>query len=295
MGARVHPAARGWRVAALRGRGARADCSCRRERGRVVATLFQRPPAGRCVTRLRRVRYEGGPRPALARAVCDGVKTLEMIVRCDALLFDLDGVLVDSAACVEETWRQWAESHGLDPIAVMAEAHGRRSIDTIRRIAPNLDAEQEAADLAAREATTTEGVYEVAGARHLLERLPPRRWAIVTSGVRAVASLRIAHTRLPVPAVLVCADEISRGKPDPEGYLTAALRLGVEPADCIVVEDAPAGLEAARAAGMRSIGIAGAYPPEALHAATVRVSTLEGLEVMSAADARSIELRLPPT
>lgn len=216
-----------------------------------------------------------------------------MILRCGALLFDLDGVLVDSAACVEATWRHWAESNDLDPIAVMAEAHGRRSVDTIRRLAPHLAAEQEAAALAAHEATTTEGVYEVPGARHLLEQLPPRHWAIVTSGVRAVASLRIAHTRLPIPTVLVCADEIAQGKPHPEGYLTAARRLGVQPADCVVVEDAPAGLEAARSAGMRSIGIAGTYPPDALRAATVCVSTLDALEVTSAPNAASIELRLP--
>ena len=218
---------------------------------------------------------------------------MEMILRCNALLFDLDGVLVDSAACVTATWHRWAESHGLDPIAVMAEAHGRRSVDMIRRLAPHLDAEQEAAALAAHEATTTEGVYEVPGARHLLEQLPPRRWAIVTSGVRAVASNRIAHTRLPHPTVLVCADEIAQGKPDPEGYLTAARRLGVEPANCVVVEDAPAGLEAARAAGMRSIGIAGTYPLDALRGATVCVNTMEALEVISAPDATPIELRLP--
>lgn len=122
-----------------------------------------------------------------------------MILRCEAVLFDLDGVLVDSTACVEETWRRWAADHGLDPAAVIAEAHGRRSIDTIRRVAPQLAAEQEVAALAARESTTTEGVYEVPGAHSLLERLPAERWAIVTSGIRSVASLRIAHTRLPFP------------------------------------------------------------------------------------------------
>src|SRR5690349_13284782 len=172
-------------------------------------------------------------------------------IRCDALLFDLDGVLVDSTACVEATWRRWAASHNLDPDALLAGAHGRRSVDTIRQIAPHLAAEVEAAALAAHESTTTEGVYEVSGARALLERLPPHRWAVVTSGVRSVASLRISHTRLPAPPVLVCADEISRGKPHPEGYLTAARRLGIEPTGCVVVEDAPAGLEAARTAGMR--------------------------------------------
>ena len=216
----------------------------------------------------------------------------ELVLRCNALLFDLDGVLVDSAACVEATWRRWAATHNLDPTIVIGEAHGRRSIDTIRRVAPDLAAENEAAALAASESTTTEGVYEVPGARSLLEQLSPRHWAIVTSGIRSVASLRIAHTHLPIPAVLVCSDEISRGKPDPEGYLTAARHLGVEPAECVVVEDAPPGLEAARAAGMRSIGVATTYAPAALHAATVCVASLDALEIISAPHALPIELRV---
>jgi sugar-phosphatase len=218
-----------------------------------------------------------------------------VILRCEALLFDLDGVLVDSAACVEATWRRWALTHGLDPVAVIAEAHGRRTIDTVRRVAPHLAAEEEVAALAVSEATAAEGVYEVPGARPLLERLPPRYWAIVTSGIRSVASFRIAHTHLPMPAVLVCADEIGRGKPDPEGYLTAAERLGIEPANCVVIEDAPTGLEAAKAAGMRSIGIASTYAPDALHAASCCIATLDRLEVTSAPGAVPMELRLAPT
>ena len=217
-----------------------------------------------------------------------------MILDCGALLFDLDGVLVDSAACVEGTWRRWAALHGLDPVAVIAAAHGRRTIDTIRHVAPQLAAEDEVAALAASESTTTEGVYEVAGARALLETLPAHHWAIVTSGIRPVASFRIAHTRLPMPQVLVCADEVSRGKPDPEGYLTAARRLGVAPVDCVVVEDAPAGLDAARAAGMRSIGIASTYALDDLQAATFRIPSLDMLEVSATMQEAPIALRFGP-
>lgn len=122
-----------------------------------------------------------------------------MIVRRDALLFDLDGVLVDSAACVEATWRRWALAHDLDPAAVIAEAHGRRTIDTVRRVAPHLAAEEELAAVAGSEAEMAEGVSEVPGARALLEKLPTSHWAIVTSGIRSVASFRIAHTHLPMP------------------------------------------------------------------------------------------------
>jgi len=192
------------------------------------------------------------------------------------ILFDLDGVLVDSTECVERSWRTWAVRRGLDPERVMQVAHGRRTIETVALVAPHLSLADEVAALEGVEAQTTEGVYEIPGARELLERLPGDAWAIVTSGVRAVATLRIRHTGLPMPRVLVCADEINRGKPDPEGYLSAAARLGRAPADCVVIEDTPPGLEAARAAGMRSIGVAGTYPASALIADLV-VPSLTGL------------------
>ena len=194
-----------------------------------------------------------------------------------AILFDLDGVLVDSTECVERSWRNWAARHGLDPDRVLEVAHGRRTMETIPLVAPHLVVADEVAFLEGAESHTTEGVYEVPGARGLLERLPVDAWAIVTSGVRSVATLRIRHTHLPMPRVLVCADEISRGKPDPEGYLTAAQRLGKLAAECVVIEDTPAGLEAARAAGMQSIGIAGTYPAPALTMADLVVSSLSAL------------------
>jgi len=206
-----------------------------------------------------------------------------------AILFDLDGVLVDSTACVERTWRNWAARHDLDPDSVMAVAHGRRTVETVSLVAPHLVVAHEVAALEGAESNTTEGIHEVPGARELLERLPDGAWAIVTSGTRPVATLRIRHTGLPMPRVLVCADEIDRGKPDPEGYLTAAARLGRAPADCVVIEDTPPGLEAARAAGMRSIGIAGTYPASALTIADLVVPSLTALptELLDAVTSRA--------
>jgi sugar-phosphatase len=201
------------------------------------------------------------------------------ILHCDAILFDLDGVLVDSRECVERTWRQWAAERGLDPELVLREAHGRRTFETIARVAPQLDAAVEGARIAASESGETRGIYEIAGARELLASLPARSWAIVTSGIRAVAETRIRHMRLPTPPVLVPADEITHGKPHPEGYLTAARRLVIEPARCVVIEDAPPGIEAARAAGMRAIGVLGTYPPDALAAADVVVPSVAALQV----------------
>jgi sugar-phosphatase len=210
--------------------------------------------------------------------------------RCKAILFDLDGVLVDSAECVERTWRRWATDHHLNPESVIALAHGRRAIETVRLVAPQLVAEVELASLAASEATTTEGVYEIMGARELLELLPAGRWAIVTSGIRAVAEFRLRYTRLPLPSVMICADEIARGKPDPEGYLNAAAALGKSSADCLVIEDTPAGIESARAAGMRVIAITSTYPREQLGAANAVVESLADLSVVRDGDEIRIDI-----
>jgi sugar-phosphatase len=210
--------------------------------------------------------------------------------RCNAILFDLDGVLVNSAECVERAWRGWATRHQLDPETVIAAAHGRRTIETVRMVAPELSADEEVASLEANEAMTSEGIYEIPGARELLERLPPRSWAIVTSGIRPVAELRLDLMRLPSPSVMICADEILRGKPDPEGYLKAAAGLGCSAADCVVIEDAPAGIDAARAAKMRVIAIAATYPAERLTAADAVVERLTDLKVVREGDEIQIDI-----
>ena len=210
-----------------------------------------------------------------------------MIFKCKAILFDLDGVLVDSAECVEGTWRRWAEANGLDQNQVIKHGHGRRTIETVRPVAPHLAAEDEVASLEAIESTQTTGIYQIPGAPELLTSLPGQ-WAIVTSGIRSVATLRIRHTGLPFPPVMVCADEITKGKPNPEGYLTAANRLGVNPSDCVVVEDAPPGIEAARRAGMRSIAVLGTFPSSALSQADTVVETVASLTVHLRDDAMEI-------
>jgi sugar-phosphatase len=174
---------------------------------------------------------------------------------CDAILFDLDGVLVDSAACVERHWGQWAVKHGLDVERVLRLAHGRRTVEAIAMVAPHLHAESEAAELTHNEESDTSGVFEVHGARELLESLRSEAWAVATSGSTQTALTRILHTGLPVPRVLISADDVSRGKPHPEPYLCAADRIEVSAARCVVVEDTPAGVAAAQAADMRVIAI----------------------------------------
>lgn len=200
-------------------------------------------------------------------------------LECNAILFDLDGVLVDSTKCVEDTWHTWANRNGLDPLVVIRTAHGRRAIEAIRIMAPQLDAEEEAATLAAHESSATEGVFEVTGARALLNKLPPTAWALVTSAVRAVANHRMRLAQLPTPCVMVCADDVEHGKPNPEGYLAAATHLGYAAEDCIVVEDAPAGLTAANSAGMRAIAVTTTHSRHALSSAALIVPVLADLDV----------------
>jgi sugar-phosphatase len=198
---------------------------------------------------------------------------------CEAILFDLDGVLVDSTRCIERTWTAWAHRLGLDPSAVTKVAHGRRAVETVRLMAPQLNAEREAARLAVHEASAVEGVFEISGARELLHGLPPSRWGIVTSAVRDVAKHRLALVRLPIPRVIICADDVANGKPHAEGFLAAAKMLGYAPASCVVIEDAPAGLAAARSAGMRAVAISATLSEHEMCDAMMVVPELAALAV----------------
>ena len=198
---------------------------------------------------------------------------------CKAILFDLDGVLVNSAECVERTWREWSARHRLNAEEVIGIAHGRRTVETVRALAPHLDAQEEVAQLEAKEALTTEGIYEIEGARELITQLPLGKWAIVTSGTRTIAEFRLKHVGIPIPPVMVCADEISHGKPHPEGYLTAAEGLAIPASNCIVIEDTPPGIEAAHNAHMRAIAVATTYSRDHLADADLIVERLTDLRI----------------
>ena len=174
---------------------------------------------------------------------------------CRGILFDLDGVLVDSAPYIEQQWRSWALAKGLSPEPFLRVCHGRRALETIRLAAPDLDAEAEIAAFKPEDASGMAGLVPVNGAARLLQLLPSNSWAVATSGPRATAMQRLKAAGLPVPATFICAEDVLRGKPDPDVYLAAAAGVGVVPSDCLVIEDAPAGIEAARRAGMRVIGL----------------------------------------
>ncbi|WP_428966533.1 HAD-IA family hydrolase [Micromonospora fluostatini] len=187
-------------------------------------------------------------------------------IHCDALLFDMDGTLVDSRECVERKWRAWCARHGLDAEALLRRSHGRQLADTVRLAAPHLDLDREVTDLVRWEERDTTGLVPVPGAVDLLAALPADRWAVVTSAWRRLAEIRLGHVGLPVPACLVTADDVGRGKPAPDGYLAAAARLGHPPGRCVVLEDSRVGVRAGRAAGMWVIGVATTVAPSRLDA-----------------------------
>lgn len=202
-----------------------------------------------------------------------------MLLTCSALIFDLDGVLVDSDPIAERHWRRWAEKRGIPFERIASMYHGRPTVETIRTVAPHLDAEAEARVKEKAEAEDTDGLTAFDGVRSLLRSLPAKRWAIATSGTRRTAEKRIAYTELPMPDVLVTADDVEHGKPAPDAYLLAADGLGIDPADCVVLEDAPAGVQAARAAGARVIAVASTNPADALQDADHVVNDVARVEV----------------
>ena len=213
------------------------------------------------------------------------------LIAC-AILFDLDGVLADSTPSVTRAWSAWARRVGLEPERLLPLVHGRRAIDTIRAVRPELDAESELATLVADETTDNADVVEIPGARALVSALPADRWAIVTSGLRPVATARLVAAGVPLPRLMVTAESISRGKPDPEAYLKGAAELGVAPADCLVVEDAPAGAAAARAAGMQLLGLATTHTAAELEPADLIVPDLTHIAVRLVGDKLEISRRL---
>jgi sugar-phosphatase len=199
-----------------------------------------------------------------------------------ALLCDLDGTLVDSREDVDAAWREFAARHGLDLGGVMAATFAGPSRDVVATVAPWLDAEAEAALVERRQVEAAGRTRAIEGAAELVRAWPRERLAIVTSGGRELALARLAGAGLPAPAVLVSADEVRRGKPDPEGYLRAAALLGADPRRCLAIEDAPAGIAAARAAGARTVGLATTHAPQELAEADEVVASLADLALAPA-------------
>src|SRR3989442_10117337 len=182
------------------------------------------------------------------------------IFHCSAILFDLDGVLVDSTRSVSRLWRRWATENSIDPEKVLAIAHGVRPVEVVQRLAPHLDVEAEVRRIELRESEDTDSVAVMPGAADLIRSIPDGRWCVVTSGTHLLAAARLRLAGLPTPRVLVTADEVSNGKPHPEPYLKGAQLLGFDPVDCLVMGDAPAGSQSSHAGGMKGIRVASNLP-----------------------------------
>ena len=183
-----------------------------------------------------------------------------MTIRCRAVLLDMDGTLVDSTKAVVAQWARWAERHGIPLAEVLAISHGVPALDTMRKLAPQAATQEELDRFMQEEESHEGGAVAVQGALAFVKQLPPERWAVVTSAPRSLALMRVVAAGFPAPRVLISPEDVERGKPHPEPYLAAAERLRVVPAECFVVEDAPAGIASAHAAGMQVAAITTTYP-----------------------------------
>jgi len=199
--------------------------------------------------------------------------------RCAAILFDLDGVLVDSTRSVDRQWRIWARERGISEEKAVAIAHGVRAVEVIRAIAPHLDADAEVEKLESLEAADHEGVAVMPGASDLVRSIPDGRWGVVTSGRRHLATARLQLAGIRIPQVMVTAQDVLNGKPHPEPYLKGAELLGAKPSECLVIEDAPAGIRSAHAGGMKVIALTSTYRASALAEADAVVRKFYQIEI----------------
>ena len=202
----------------------------------------------------------------------------------------MDGILISSIGSVERSWTKWALLRGVDPALARETAHGRRAVETIAKLRPDLDSEAELTVIEDLEVADNEGLTILPGVLDLLAALPADRWTVVTSATERLARVRLAVAGIPVPEKLVTADKVRRGKPDPEPFLAGAALLGVAPPECVVFEDSPSGVVAGRAAGCTVVATTFSHSAEALEAANYLVRDLTEIRIESANDEITIQL-----
>ena len=215
-----------------------------------------------------------------------------VVVETKGILFDMDGVLISSIGSVVRCWQRWAKLYDIPNADTYEVPHGMRAIEIVRSLRPDIDAEEGLRVIEDMEMEDTADLKVLPGVKELMESLPLDRWAIVTSATTRLLLGRLEAAGLPVPARLISADMVERGKPDPEPYRKGAALLGFRPEECIVVEDAPSGVGAGVAAGCRVLGVLGTHSAEELVEADWVVESLEGLGVTVANG--GLELRFSP-
>ncbi|QNI37589.1 HAD-IA family hydrolase [Edaphobacter albus] len=200
-------------------------------------------------------------------------------VEAKGLLFDMDGVLISSIGSVVRCWRIWAKRHGIPNAETYNVPHGMRAIEIVKSLRPDMDPVEGLREIEDLEIADTADLKVLPGAKELLQSLPPDRWAIVTSATRRLMLGRLEVAGLPAPDRIVSADDVERGKPDPEPYRRGAELLGCRPEDCVVVEDAPSGIGAGKAAGAQVLGVLGTHSMSELNEADWVVRSLEEVSV----------------
>jgi sugar-phosphatase len=214
--------------------------------------------------------------------------------RTGGLLFDMDGVLVSSIGSVERSWQKWAEQHGLDVTEAIKQAHGRRAIETIRFLRPDLNDEEELKRIEDWEVADTEGLEILKGVQPILEGLSQKYWTVVTSATERLARARMAAGGVPVPEKIITAEMVTDGKPHPEPYRKGAELLGLKPQDCVVIEDSASGARSGHAAGCKVLATLFSHEAESLKAADWIVDSLEHVKVTVLPDDSGLELEFEP-
>jgi len=215
-------------------------------------------------------------------------------LQCKGILFDMDGILISSLGSVERSWTKWAEMRGVDPALARSIAHGRRSVETIATLRPDLDAEKENLVIEGIEIEDTEGITVLPGVLELIGSLPRDRWTVVTSATEPLARVRLAAGGIPVPDRFIAAESVRQGKPDPAPYLAGAALLGFAPEECAVFEDAAAGAQAGRSAGCIVIATTFSHPIDTLQAAHYLISDMNQVRAETLANGRGVALNVTP-
>jgi sugar-phosphatase len=215
-------------------------------------------------------------------------------IRCKGILFDMDGILISSLGSVERSWTKWALMRGVDPEQALKVVHGRRSIETVALLRPDLDAATENLIIENLEIEDRDGVAVLPGVLELLAKLPRDRWTVVTSATGPLARVRLEAGGIPVPERIVTADDVSEGKPHPAPYLAGAALLGFAPGECVVFEDADSGANAGRAAGCIVVATTFSHSVESLAAADYLIEDLTGVDVATLGGDVGLELRFTP-